>query len=383
MNVRRFGRHTRTCVDAAVHGIFQDTLGAPEQTAFLQQLLAVLRQRSDLMRLPPTATGALLQATLIRNLLPYSSDVMRDPMAWQGATGHPLHVAASLTGHLFAAYPTPKFLAAAWFGNDELHRRWAVALGQGQSVRSLVLPLPLTRRMQHLFLQTPDHVPITHGLRRAEVIGLGGSAGLVEQLLATRLVEHFDDPERWRVALQWLVNCGDSVELLHVRPLIDFLHANITMLDLRGRTFASVMRLVQAWHGALGRARAHHSTWASSNLPGLVVPVAPTVERPRPAQWLMTELLDDQQLAHESAVMRHCVASYAWRCQAGRSSIWSLRHRWLDDFSTRSVLTVEVHLKSKTVVQVRGKANASPAAWSMQLVRRWARDAGLRIDASA
>ena len=64
------------------------------------------------------------------------------------------------------------------------------------------------------------------------------------------IIDHF----QWlfdgiSAVLQWLVGCGDTIELAHVRPLVDFLHASIRTIDMRGRTFASAMRLVRDWHG--------------------------------------------------------------------------------------------------------------------------------------
>lgn len=383
MNSRLFGRHTRACVDAALHCVFQSTSDLPAQRCLLQQLLAVLRERSHLMARAPTPLGTMLQIDLLRNLLPFVDHVVRDPSAWPGADGHPLNVAASLASHLFGLYPTPRFMAASWFAGPAEHRQWAVALGQGVAVSCLGIPITLTRRMRHLFLQSPDHLPIVHALRRAEVLGLGGTPHLVAQLLTTRLGEDFEDPVRWRVALQWLVQCGQEIEPLHVGPLIDFLRANLATVELRGRTFASVMRMVRAWHGVLAQRGETYRHWPPSRLPGFALAIPPTLERPRPAEWLITELLDSNQLAHESHSMRHCVASYASACAGARSSIWSLRHRWTDDFATRSVLTIEVRLKTKTIVQIRGTANASATSSAMHLVQQWARTAGLRMEPSA
>ena len=77
--------------------------------------------------------------------------------------------------------------------------------------------------------------------------------------------------------------------------------------------------------------------------------------------------------------MRHCVATYANACAAGHSSIWSVRHRWCDEGVTGSALTIEVHPRTASIVQVRGTANARPSGWPLELVRRWAAREGLRV----
>ncbi len=383
MNSHLFGRHAHARVDAALHGLFESTAAAPTQRDLLQHLLDVLRKRTSFMTLAPTSSGPVLQVEMLRNLLQVAHNTVRAPYDWPGTNDHPLRVASSLAGHLFGHYATPRFLAAAWFGGPAEHRQWAVALSQGTSVASLSLPMPLTRRMRHLFLHTPDHVAIAHALRRAEVLGLGGDSQLVTQILATKLSEHFANPTQWRAALQWLVNCGEKIQPLHMGPIVDFLHSNLMAVDLRGRTFASVMQLVRAWHGELAQQRLGHQQWAPSRLPAFALPVAPTAQQPRAAEWFICELLDSGQLAYEGRSMRHCVASYASACVQARSSIWSLRHRWMDDFATRSVLTIEVQAKTKTIVQIRSKANAAAPSWPLQLVRQWAQVAGLRMDRAA
>lgn len=231
--------------------------------------------------------------------------------------------------------------------------------------------------MEDVFLRTPDHVGIDHALRRAEVIGLGGTSGLANAVLATRLAEHFDHADRWRDALAWLARCGDSVDLVQVPPLVDYLHANLHVIDLRGRTFASVMRLVRDWHGRLASERAPLIRWRRSGWNEIVLPIEPASSEGPRAEWTIVELADSRDLATEGRRMRHCVSTYAQRCAAGLSSIWSLRRRSCDDGTTNSVLTIEVRPETRTIVQVRAYANGLPARWQLELVREWAARQGL------
>ncbi|MBL0216300.1 MAG: hypothetical protein IPQ07_20745 [Myxococcales bacterium] len=43
-------------------------------------------------------------------------------------------------------------------------------------------------------------------------------------------------------------------------------------------------------------------------------------------------------------------------------------------------LTIEIRPWSRTIVQIRGKANARPSGWPLELVRQWAARESLRID---
>jgi hypothetical protein len=374
MSTDTFRRHTRACVDVAIHRVFVSLRKSPSQACLFERLLRV------------AAVRAVVEVDALRNMLQFETMLERQPEDWPGLIGHPLRVIASLASHLFGRYPTPRFLASAWFGTNTLDRiarcQWFIAHARGKPFRSLALPIAMTRRMEHIFLRTPDHLVIDHALRRAEVLGLGGTPELADAVLTTRLAEDFADADRWRLALAWLAACGDSVDLAQVVPLVDYLHANLHAVELRGRTFVSVLRLVKDWHGWLGRQRMRFVSWPRSRWQGMVIPVEPTRHEPRRAEWTIGELLDSRELSHEGRAMRHCVASYAQDCAATRSTIWSLRHRWGDEGVTRSVLTIEVRPDSGVIVQVRAKANGRAGGWPLDLVRRWAAREGLRFHPS-
>lgn len=370
MSTDTFRRHTRACVDAELHRAFDMLRNRPEEHALLERMARVAYPRS------------LGEVAAFENLATFAAEAIRPPEQWSRVAGHSLRVIDSLARHLFARYPTPRFLASAWFGGRTLRdierRRWFVAHAGGQSIRSLALPMSLTRRMADLFLRTPDHLAVDHALRRAEVMGLGGSPELADVVTATRLGEAFVDGDRWRAALGWLVRCGDDVDLAQVGPLVDYLRPNLGLVDLRGRTFSSVLRLVRDWQGHLGLRRVRFVRWEPSSEMGLVVPVAPTAKESRRGEWTLSELLDSHALAHEGRALRHCVSTYVRDCVMKYSTIWSLRHRWADEGVARSVLTIEVRRATRTIVQVRGWANRKPRGVPLELVHQWAAREGLR-----
>jgi hypothetical protein len=84
----------------------------------------------------------------------------------------------------------------------------------------------------------------------------------------------------------------------------------------------------------------------------------------------MMELTNGAQLQIECTALHHCVASYADRCWRGASRIWSLRvHR---GGKVRHVLTVELDLKRRAVIQARGWRNRPPSGKPLRLLRDWA-----------
>ena len=99
--------------------------------------------------------------------------------------------------------------------------------------------------------------------------------------------------------------------LAEIRPLVDYLTAHIRTVSLRGRTFASVMRLARDWHASLAHQRAVLLCWPQGTRRELILRVPATPSEPRAAEWTLVELLDSYALAEEGRLMRHCVATYA------------------------------------------------------------------------
>jgi hypothetical protein len=386
MSTASFPRHTRRCRDAHVRGALAPLRPwSGLRDAFLH-LLAVVHARSDIARVAPDRDHRLSYVGALLNLARYRREAVADPWAWPGATGHPLAVIHSLAEHLFADYPVPRFLASAWFGTstiaERMRRNWFVQHGRGRAFRSLSLPMAMTRRMEHVFLRSPDHLGVDEALARAEVLGSGGEPELWDALRATALVATFTARRREIVA--WLVRWQEELDLARVRPLVE--HALADPRPLVGRTVEAV------WCDHLARIAPRPppprprppppppppppERWAASRWSGLAVAGAePGVT------WTIVELCEWAQLRQEGIDMHHCVGGYAWRCHSGASSIWSLRHS-VGDGPGVPVLTIEVAPARAAVVQVKGSRNCAPAGEPAAIVGAWAAREGLAVDSS-
>jgi hypothetical protein len=383
MSTRRFPRHTRVCRDAHVRRALGCLRTRPDiQDAFLG-LLAVAHARSDLGQVAPGRDGALPYLDALVNLARYHWEATRDPYAWPGASGHPLAIVHSLAGHLLADYPVPRFLASVWFGantmGERAQRSWFVHHGRGRAFRSLTLPLAMTRRMEHAFLRSPDHLGVDEALRRAEVLGMGGEPDLWAALRATPIGASFAGGERRREIIGWLVCRRDQLELGLVAPLVE--HALAVPRPLAGRSVDAVWREHAARIAPPPRwvpprrpvARVVvPERWPRSPWSGLAVVGEPGVV------WSIVELCDREQLREEGRAMRHCVGGYAVHCGSGRSSIWSLRRD--AGRGSESVLTIEVSPAQAAIVQLRGPHNRAPAGEALAIVRAWAAREGLGVD---
>ena len=93
--------------------------------------------------------------------------------------------------------------------------------------------------------------------------------------------------------------------------------------------------------------------------------------------WQLLELTNGAQLRTEGAALHHCVASYADRCWRGTSRIWSLRVRRGDN--VRHVMTIEVDVKRRAVVQARGWRNRAASGKALRLLQDWALRERLRL----
>jgi hypothetical protein len=150
-----------------------------------------------------------------------------------------------------------------------------------------------------------------------------------------------------------------AVDLAQIAPIIDYieqqrfasqdvflatgvverhgpLHPGFTM---RGRTPASLLRQMEAWHSALAKMEQPKTAWPPSGIEDFEF--AEGAERSGNLKvWTITELLSTKALIGEGRRMKHCVATYAQSCVRGVCSIWALE---LVTFAGRTkVLTLEV-----------------------------------------
>ncbi len=216
----------------------------------------------------------------------------------------------------------------------------------------------------------------------------GASDELVRAVLATRLATDLRNGEFWRTVWTFLITNARAIDPEQIGPMIDFIQAirhervavetqdGIVMRDpplpsfsMKGRTVQSMLRLMQDWHRSLGVANGG-LTWAPSPLQPMMIEEPSQDPSAPPSVWQLMELTNGAQLRTEGTTLHHCVASYADRCWRGASRIWSLRvHR---GERVRHVLTVEVDMNRRAVVQARGWGNRAPSGKPLRLLQDWA-----------
>ncbi len=121
--------------------------------------------------------------------------------------------------------------------------------------------------MEHIFLASPDHLPIEHAVRKAELVAMGAPAGILKAVMATRLAADLHHGDFWRTVWIFLIEHARHVDSsTQIGPMIDYIEAirheqNIggdtrwhgdirsasaatKFLRMKGRTMQSMMRLM-------------------------------------------------------------------------------------------------------------------------------------------
>lgn len=302
---------------------------------------------------------------------------------------------SSLVRHLVARFPVPGFMDQAWFlagRGTEHYREWFVHLGNGKNIRTADMPIAFSKRMAHHFLLAPDDYSIEGAIRWGQVHALGGGARLTAALLGTRLANDFSNDEFWASVIRFFA-ANPLLDRRHVGPIIDYLWAQkfetreVVVgrgqvevqyppqpgLTMRGRTAATLLAQVERWHRELGRTRGMENLYfRRSGVKELSIKSGRHGEN----EWRIRELLSGSELVAEGRAMQHCVASYAHSCAEGRSSIWAMEYTSKDGLEKRQ--TIEV-TRDRVIVQCRGKQNRLPTAAEFDVVKEWARGAGLML----
>ena len=311
---------------------------------------------------------------------------LRPLKEWKPKGKSPNSQFRSLVKHLLVLYTMPEFLYSVFFEEDEDTRRVGVKLfrdlGNGASfyklVKSGTFPVPLTKRMCHVFLQSTVKFGFLEAVRHAQVTVLGGDRRVAQAVTATRqLGRGFKDNEEfWATVVQWTCNQG-MLAPGQLGPIYDWIgrqaHEN-PEFSMKGRTGLSVLRAVEEWHGDLAKERKidGHKYDPSGFEPWYH---ERKVRLPSGGHHMqkhcITEVATSKELAAEGKKLSHCVYSYSWSIKRGQISIWSYR---VDGERT---LTVEVDNRNKRVMQCRGKSNRAPTLQELAQVRKWMQENGI------
>lgn len=373
----------------AARTLFHALQGSPDCAA-LRELLLKVGDETDLLESNDYAGAVVALASRPDRWL-------RPVATWEAKSYNSGRQFASLARHLLANYEVPRFMDRVWFTGGAREQEWFRHLGVGKNMRTAEgLPIAMSKRMAHHFLQAPDDFTVEAAFRWGQVRSLDGDPRLARAFCETRLVREFRDDQFWLSVIRFFV-ANPMLDRAHVQPIIDYIwnqryepvvvfvqrgvaeerppeQPNFTM---RGRTPEALLRAVDAWHERLGRKQSVGVLqWRKSAIPDFLQEEGSDEGKARRV-WRIRELVSSEELFAEGREQGHCVASYARSCHAGRCSIWTM------DLQTSAgiekCVTIEVGLPEGEIRQVRGQCNRLARSNELQVVRNWASQNGLRV----
>ena len=304
----------------------------------------------------------------------------------------------SLLRHLFCLYPMPVWFDSAWTSKVDCPtwRRWYVQVGQGASLRSMPeVPIAMTKRMMHFAMLAPNEYDVAQAIRWGQVRGMGGTAAVAAAVVAASAIFTAEQEPFWATVIQFMA-AHPMLDPHQVGPIIDYIRSRKFVpgeqmvvegrvvggviaepnFSMKGRTAESLLRQVERWHRELARVpRGSKSrTWRPCGIEGMQ-----RVEGTEPKVRIISirELCSSAELMEEGRQLKHCVYSYTESCESGRRAIFSLR---VDEGrGEERLITLEVAVKLRQIVQARGRYNRAATLVEQRIVRGWAVQSRLEI----
>lgn len=310
------------------------------------------------------------------NMFQFKAYWRKDVFEWKASSKRGAEQVNELADFLFCQYSMPRFMYKAFFEKSNmLFINWFIHIGAGRRIKDLMnVPIPFTQKMGHYFLQGPDKLSIAEALRWAQVKGLNGSDKLAERIAYSWIgTKDYGDEEFWEAFIRVVAN-GGMFDLDHLTQLIDYVRAmkreNWNYI-LKGRTLQSLLRQSEEWHERSMEIKGIRF-WTASGLYGYKAEKKMEMVR-------MEELTGSKLLVEEGRNMKHCVATYAHQCVAGKTAIFSLR-KYSFDLLIETMATIEVNLSLRRVMQAKAKLNKKISDEARKHLDEWAKKNELSVN---
>lgn len=321
---------------------------------------------------------------------------INNPDFWKPEGETPVKQFLSLVKFLLCKYPMPEFFNEIWFQDSSEdntnYQKWYVNIAQGENLRAQKdLPVPVTKKIAHYFMKAPCNYSIPMAFKWGQIHAMGGNERIVNGVFSTPLKENFAHNEFWQTVIKFFVD-NPMLDTEHYRNIYDYIRSQKFCgeippqpnFSMHGRTPQTLLAQVENWHEEMNRRReainqavlenAHlanyvpfphrtvSSKWDKSCISDLVkdskkIPDNGDVSNIRENFYSIKEITSQTGLEQEGMDMHHCVGSYASSCSTGRVAIFSFSMG--KKSKEKKLLTIEVSLERKEIVQMRGVCNAS------------------------
>jgi len=172
----------------------------------------------------------------------------------------------------------------------------------------------------------------------------------------------FDDQSLFRFIKKYHSELmQDDIDSNDIIEILDYIQYEMRRNDkytLNGRTYESIRRASNEWHEAeaLRKEAASNLSWPAIEEESRVITI-------NDVDYKFIELLNSRALFIEGQTQRHCVGSYAYRCNNGQCSIFSMRY-------PGGRITIEV--SHGRIMQTKGKRNTKPDSHEKAAIKKWA-----------
>lgn len=351
-------------------------------------LLHLVNQKVDFAEKGHHDENAKTPLNALINLSKYIHKAIRSIEDWESPSHNTTRSIANFSRHLYGKYFIPSFMDEAWYNNSTTHQNWFLHIGEGHNIRTAQrLPVPLTKREAHFFMQAPKDMGPLNAIRYGQIVNMGGNEAFVRQILKTRIANDYDVERNkfYQSIFVWFM-ANPMLDTCHYASILDYIHnqkyvgyrlneqgmmiPRQSNFCMKGRDPESLLKQVEAWHRQIGKENRGNNfpEWAACGRKGLYHKTNETLHTVR-------EICTQKELIEEGRKMHHCVGSYAGSCARREISIWS--YEVMDNTGVEKVLTLEVSNRDNIIRQARGKYNKMPTASDMHFVKMWSREAGI------
>src|SRR5262249_41439756 len=189
----------------------------------------------------------------------FEGDILRDAWAWrpQMKTRDPARLRLAAARYLFARYPVGDHLEQIWVDRprlapDEikLRKRWYIAAAGGGSLYRAGASAWLSRQEGHAFLHPPPSLGFEAAIWQAIARSYSDDPAVVLRIARSRIAQ---TPRAelgfWREVVRFFCANPTTVEDMDdLRDYIAHCHRRNRKFSLKGRTLASLGRMMREWH---------------------------------------------------------------------------------------------------------------------------------------
>lgn len=322
------------------------------------------------------------QVAILFKMSQYGDRFVRNVEGWKREGLNETQQLNSLLKHCFELYPTATFLRDTFFKTNNTHITWYVDIALGKSVFELTaFPSMFTKKMAHAFTNISEKCSVEKALSIAVVKSCKPSPTVQYLIINSSLVaQNLTEDAFWRSAVQFF--CGyhflERHEFYEVLDYLAYVKNRDTDFTLKGRTFASLKRLSDEWHerAYLRRDGNRNLFWNSQGVQPFEYV---EIENDTIRAYKIEELCSSKELFTEGFKMRHCVAGYDLSCSMGRSAIFTLYEYEDENTVVEKLVTIEINLTDKKIMQARGKCNQKPSRKCIAIIQEWAKEVDYSI----